>query len=74
MVGLSVRAPVGNCEIVLINLLSEGGDLDSKNLTFSSSNLRSFKVASRRFRVDDGQTGSYQFAGPVSTGKRACVD
>jgi hypothetical protein len=32
MVGLSVRAPVGNCEIVLINLLSKGGDLDSKIL------------------------------------------
>ena len=32
MVGLSVRAPVGNCEIVLINRLSKGGDLDSKIL------------------------------------------
>jgi hypothetical protein len=24
-------------------------------------------------RSDDGQPGSYQLAGPVSTGKRACV-
>ena len=29
---LSVRAPVGICEIILISLLSKGGDLDSKIL------------------------------------------
>jgi hypothetical protein len=55
MVGLSVRAPVGNCEIVLINLLSKGGDLDSKIL-LSEGRIR--EVSKSRLADSGWMTGN----------------